>query len=86
MGLVGIAHAMSHFSHLLLPALFPFIRQEFGLSFSELGWLMTVFFTVSGVGQALSGFFVDRVGARPVLFAAILLFMGASLSAALAQD
>lgn len=85
MGLVGIAHAMSHFSHLLLPALFPFMRQEFGLSFSALGWLMTVFFTVSGIGQALSGFFVDRVGARPVLFAAFLLFMAAALSAALAQ-
>lgn len=85
MGLVGIAHAMSHFSHLLLPALYPFIRQDFGLSYSELGWLMTVFFTVSGIGQALSGFFVDRVGARPVLFASFLCFIGAALSAMLAQ-
>ena len=29
---------------------------------------MTVFFTVSGVGQALAGFVVDRVGALRVLF------------------
>jgi MFS transporter, FSR family, fosmidomycin resistance protein len=85
MGLVGLAHAMSHFSHLLLPALFPFFRQEFDLSFSELGWLMTLFFTVSGIGQALSGFVVDRVGARPVLFTSLALFMGATLSAGLAQ-
>lgn len=85
MGLVGIAHAISHFSHLLLPALFPFFRQDFGLAYSELGWLMTLFFAVSGTGQALSGFVVDRIGARPVMFASLLLFMGAALAAALAQ-
>ena len=85
MALVGVAHAMSHFSHLLLPALFPFFRRDFGLSYSELGWMMTLFFTVSGLGQALSGFVVDRVGARPVLFGSITLFIGAALSAALAQ-
>lgn len=84
-GLIGLAHSVSHFSHLLLPSLFPFFRQDFGLSYSELGWLMTLFFTVSGIGQALSGFVVDRIGALPVLFAAILLFMGAALSAALAH-
>ena len=85
MALVGLAHAMSHFSHLLLPGLFPFLQRDFGLSFSELGGLMTLFFTVSGLGQALSGFVVDRTGARPVLFGSLLLFMGAALSAALAQ-
>ncbi len=85
MALVGLAHAMSHFSHLLLPGLFPFLQRDFALSFSELGGLMTLFFTVSGLGQALSGFVVDRIGARPVLFGSMLLFMGAALSAALAQ-
>lgn len=85
MALIGLAHAMSHFSHLLLPGLFPFLQRDFDLSFSELGGLMTLFFTVSGLGQALSGFVVDRTGARPVLFASLLLFMGAALSAALAQ-
>lgn len=85
MALVGVAHAMSHFSHLLLPALFPFFQRDFSLSYSELGWLMTLFFTVSGLGQALSGFVVDRLGARPVLFGSIALFIGAALSAALAQ-
>ena len=72
-GLVGIAHASSHFSHLLLPLMFPVFISTFGLSYSELGFLMTVFFIVSGVGQASAGFVVDRLGARPVLFAALLL-------------
>ena len=60
-GLVGLAHASSHFGHLLLPLLFPVFMKEFGLSFAELGFLMTVFFVVSGTGQATAGFVVDRI-------------------------
>ncbi|MBC7502129.1 MAG: MFS transporter, partial [Herminiimonas sp.] len=67
-GLVGIAHGVSHFFHLLLAPLFPWLKVEFALSYAELGFLMTVFFIVSGIGQALAGFVVDRVGARNVLF------------------
>ncbi|TSE29562.1 Fosmidomycin resistance protein [Tepidimonas thermarum] len=84
-GLVGLAHATSHFSHLLLAPLFPVFMREFGLTFSQVGLLTSVFFVLSGVGQALSGFWVDLVGARPVLMVAIALFMGSALSAALAQ-
>jgi MFS transporter, FSR family, fosmidomycin resistance protein len=84
-GLVSLAHAMSHFSHLLLVPLFPIFQKEFALSFSQLGLLVTVFFIVSGLGQALSGFLVDKVGARPVLFSAIGVFVVAALVAANAQ-
>ncbi len=84
-GLVGLAHASSHFGHLLLPPLFPIFMKEFGLSFSELGLLVTIFFVISGLGQAGAGFLVDRVGARPVLFAALGMFMAACLAAATAH-
>ena len=77
--LVGLAHAASHFGHLLLPPLFPVFMTEFGLSFSQLGALMSVFFVVSGLGQASSGFVVDKLGARPLLFAALALFVLASV-------
>ncbi|WP_374672779.1 MFS transporter [Acidovorax temperans] len=80
-GLVGLAHASSHFAHLLLPPLFPVFMQEFGLSFAQLGALMSTFFVVSGLGQALSGFVVDRVGARPLLFVSLGLFILACLAA-----
>ena len=78
MGLVGLAHASSHFGHMLLPPMFPIFMRDFGLSFSQVGLLMTVFFVVSGMGQALAGFLVDKVGARPVLFAALGIFALAS--------
>lgn len=67
-GLVGLAHGTSHFYHLILAALIPWLKPAFNLSYTELGLLMTVFFVVSGIGQALAGFVVDRVGARAVLF------------------
>ena len=84
-GLVGLAHASSHFSHLLLPLLFPVFMREFGLSYAELGLLMSVFFVVSGLGQAGAGFVVDRFGARRVLFASEVLFIAACLMASVAQ-
>ena len=85
-GLVGLAHASSHFSHLLLPLMFPVFMKEFGLSYSELGLLMTTFFVVSGLGQASGGFLVDRMGARPVLFGAVGIFVVACLAASTANS
>lgn len=85
MGLVGLAHATSHFSHLLLAPFFPIFMAEFGLSFSDMGLLMSIFFVVSGSGQALSGFVVDRLGARPVLFGAVGLFLAAALVGSMAS-
>jgi len=85
-GLVGLAHASSHFGHLILPVMFPVFMKEFGFSFSELGLLMSVFFVVSGVGQACAGFLVDRLGARPLLFMALALFALASLLASFAHS
>ncbi|XDF35556.1 MFS transporter [Paracidovorax avenae] len=83
-GLIGLAHGSSHFFHLLLPPLFPFLIAEFGYSYSELGLLVSVFFVISGVGQALSGFIVDRVGARPVMFFALSSFVLSGLVASIA--
>jgi MFS transporter, FSR family, fosmidomycin resistance protein len=84
-GLVGLAHGTSHFFHLLLAPLFPWFIGDFGFSYSELGLLITVFFVVSGVGQASAGFLVDRIGARPVLFFAMGCFVAAGLAGSLAQ-
>ena len=70
-GLVGLAHATSHFYHLMLASLFPWLKAAFGLSYAELGLLLSVFFVVSGVGQALAGFVVDRAGAWIVLMSGL---------------
>jgi FSR family fosmidomycin resistance protein-like MFS transporter len=71
--LVGLAHGTSHFFHLSLAPLFPWMKDAFAVSYAELGLLMSVFFIVSGIGQALAGFVVDRFGALPVLLGGIAL-------------
>ncbi|MEY2783713.1 MAG: hypothetical protein RLZZ134_1772 [Pseudomonadota bacterium] len=85
-GLVGLAHASSHFSHLLLPLMFPVFGKTFGLSYSEMGLLMSVFFVVSGIGQASAGFVVDRFGARPVMFVSVAIMALACLVASVATS
>ncbi len=81
-GLVGLAHGVSHFSQLLLPPLFPWLKDAFGASYLELGALLSVFFVVSCVVQAVSGFWVDRFGPRPILFAGLALIGVAALGMA----
>jgi len=81
-GLIGLGHGTSHFFHLLLAPLFPWLKDEFALSYAELGLLMTVFFVVSGASQAVAGFIVDRVGALPVLLGGIALLCLAALGLA----
>jgi FSR family fosmidomycin resistance protein-like MFS transporter len=82
--LVGLAHGTSHFFHLMLPPLFPWLMRDFSLSYTDVGLLTTTFFVISGVGQALAGFVVDRVGGWRVLCfgVAMLALSGVVLSMA----
>jgi MFS transporter, FSR family, fosmidomycin resistance protein len=78
-GLISLAHGSSHFFHLVLPPMFPWLKDAFALSYAELGLLMSVFFVISCIAQASSGFLVDRIGARPVLFGGVGLLVLAAL-------
>jgi len=81
-GVVSIAHGLSHFCQLIVPPLFPWIGAAFGLSNTELGLLLSVYFVVSFAGQALAGFVVDRFGADRVLFGGLALIGVATLGLA----
>ncbi|MGH8735504.1 MAG: MFS transporter, partial [Burkholderiales bacterium] len=59
-GLIAFGHGMSHFFQLLLAPLFPFVKGQLGVSYAALGFLVAVFYTISGVVQPLAGFVVDR--------------------------
>jgi MFS family permease len=85
-GLVSIAHGTSHFFHLITVPLFPWLKQEFGLSYAELGLMVSVFFVVSGVCQALAGFVVDRMGAWVVLMTGVGLLAVSALGLAGSQN
>ena len=84
--LVGLVHGISHFSQLLLAPLFPWLKDAFGVGYAELGMVLTVFYAVSCAVQAASGFVVDKVGPRPVLFFGLGLLGLAAFGYAAAQS
>lgn len=85
-GLVGLAHGLSHFCQLIVPPLFPWLASAFSLSNKQLGALVSVYFVVSCLGQALAGFVVDRYGARRVLFGGLAAIMLGALGLAVAPS
>ena len=85
-GVVSLAHGLSHFLQLALPPLFPLLKAEFDVSWTLLGFVVGVFYVVSGIVQFIAGFAVDRFGARPVLLSGMALLAAGTLAASLAPD
>ena len=73
LGLISVAHWVSHFHLLVLPMLFPFLKQQLGVGYIELGFALTVFGVVSGVTQPPLGYIVDHMGARVILLLGLTL-------------
>jgi FSR family fosmidomycin resistance protein-like MFS transporter len=71
--LVCSAHFVSHFYILVLPPLFPFIREFYGVSYTQLGFALTAFNVTTALCQTPAGFLVDRIGARSVLVCGLVL-------------
>jgi len=71
--LVCSAHFVSHFYILVLPPLFPFIREFYGVSYTQLGFALTAFNVTTALCQTPAGFLVDRIGARVVLVSGLVL-------------
>jgi len=83
---VCFAHFVSHYFMLLLAPLFIFIKDDFGVTYTELGLALTLFNIVSTVGQTPVGFLVDRWNARLMLVAGLLVGSGALAVAGLVNS
>jgi FSR family fosmidomycin resistance protein-like MFS transporter len=86
MGVIGVAHMLSHFYQFALAPLFPLVAPDLGVSFLQLGTLMGVLFVTSALLQTPAGFLVDRTGGRPVLFGGLFLLSAAVTGYAFAPN
>lgn len=85
-GLVALAHGVSHFFQIATAVLFPLIKDDLGVSYAALGGTVALYYVVSGVCQTLAGFAADRFGARRVLFAGLALATAGPLLAGFAHS
>jgi FSR family fosmidomycin resistance protein-like MFS transporter len=72
-GGVCFAHLVSHYYITLLAPLFLFVREDYGVSYTELGLALTAFNVLSTALQTPTGFLVDRVSARMVIICGLIL-------------
>jgi FSR family fosmidomycin resistance protein-like MFS transporter len=82
-GAVSAAHFVSHYYILLLAPLLPFVRAEYGVSYTEIGFAFAAFNGVSAALQTPAGFLVDWLGARILLIGGLLIGAGAFMVAGL---
>jgi MFS family permease len=57
----------------VLAMLFPFLKDQLGVGYIELGFALTVFAVISGLTQAPMGYLADHIGGRKVLLMGLTL-------------
>lgn len=72
-GLVSVAHFVSHYYFYVLPPLFLLVRAEFNVSYVELGVALAAFHGFSAVLQTPAGFLIDRMSASAVLIGGLIM-------------
>ena len=85
-GAISAAHFVSHYYILLLAPLLPFVRAEYGVSYTEIGLALAAFNIVSTALQTPVGFLVDWLGARVLLVLGLVIGAGAFVIAGLVDS
>src|SRR5215510_11577076 len=85
-GGVCFGHLVSHYYITLLAPLFVFVREDYGVTYTELGLALTAFNVLTTALQTPTGFLVDRVSARIVIICGLLLGAGAFAIAGLVHS
>ena len=85
-GAVSAAHFVSHYYILLLAPLLPFVRADYGVSYTEIGFAFAAFNGVSAALQTPAGFLVDWLGARILLIVGLAIGGSAFMVAGLVDS
>jgi MFS family permease len=81
-GLVSLAHFVSHYFFYILPPVFILVKNDFDISYVELGLALTMFQIVTAILQTPAGFVIDRISERGALIGGLLMGGVAAIGAA----
>jgi MFS family permease len=73
---ISLGHALTHWYPATFYLLLPLIGKELGLSYSEIGSVLTCQYLAGAIANIPGGIFVDTVGRRGLLMAASLFWIG----------
>src|SRR5258708_15113466 len=73
---VSIGHALTHWYPATFYLLPPLIGNELGLSYSQIGSILTFQFAAGAIANIPGGIFVDAVGRKGLLMAMSLFWVG----------
>jgi MFS family permease len=73
---VSIGHALTHWYPATFYLLLPLIGAELGLSYSQIGSILTCQFAAGAISNVPGGIFVDTVGRKGMLMALSLFWIG----------
>src|SRR5688500_16622452 len=74
--LITTAHGLTHWYVATFYILLPLIGKELGLSYTQIGLIMTTLHLVSAVSNIPGGFLADTVGRKGYLMAFALFWVG----------
>jgi len=63
-----LAHFSHHLINALLQPLLPFIRDDFGMNYTQAGLIVSAFTLAYGISQLPAGWLADHIGSRILLF------------------
>jgi FSR family fosmidomycin resistance protein-like MFS transporter len=84
--LITVAHGVNEFYSVALPPILPLLVNDFAISYSKAGALLTVFYATYSVFQLPAGILADRIGRRWLLATGMFVLSAGILLAAGAQD
>jgi MFS family permease len=73
---ISLGHALTHWYPATFYLLLPLIGNELGLSYSEIGSVLTCQYLAGAIANIPGGIFVDTVGRKGLLMAASLFWIG----------
>ena len=73
---ISLGHALTHWYPATFYLLLPLIGKELGLSYSEIGSVLTCQYLAGAIANIPGGIFVDTVGRKGLLMAASLFWIG----------